>query len=178
MKKKDKSMLLWVDLEMTGLSPVHDRILEVAAIITGWDLEEVATYTGVVKVSDKIIKERMVGEFWEKNKASYDGLVAQNASGKAAATIEKELLDFVKVNCGDAVVYLAGNSIHQDQKFIEREWPKLNAKLHYRQLDVSSWKIYFENALHRKFMKPENHRALDDIRGSIEELKWYLKMVS
>ena len=70
MKKKDKSMLLWVDLEMTGLSPVHDRILEVAAIITGWDLEEVATYTGVVKVSDKIIKERMVGEFWEKNKAS------------------------------------------------------------------------------------------------------------
>jgi oligoribonuclease len=144
MKKKDKSMLLWVDLEMTGLSPVHDRILEVAAIITGWDLEEVATYTGVVKVSDKIIKERMVGEFWEKNKASYDGLVAQNASGKAAATIEKELLDFVKENCGDAVVYLAGNSIHQDQKFL----------------------------------KPENHRALDDIRGSIEELKWYLKKLS
>ena len=178
MKKKDKSMLLWVDLEMTGLSPVHDRILEVAAIITGWDLEEVATYTGVVKVSDKIIKELMVGEFWEKNKASYDGLVAQNASGKAAAIIEKELLDFVQENCGDAVVYLAGNSIHQDQKFIEREWPKLNERLHYRQLDVSAWKVYFENALNQKFLKPENHRALDDIRGSIEELKWYLKKLS
>ena len=176
--KKEKSMLLWVDLEMTGLSPVHDRILEVAAIITDWDLEEKATYTGVVKVSDKIIKERMVGEFWEKNKASYDGLVAQNASGKAAATIEKELLDFVKENCGDAVVYLAGNSIHQDQKFIEREWPKLNERLHYRQLDVSAWKVYFENALNQKFLKPENHRALDDIRGSIEELKWYLKKLS
>ena len=178
MKKKDKSMLFWVDLEMTGLSPVHDRILEVAAIITGWDLEEVATYTGVVKVSDKIIKERMVGEFWEKNKTSYDGLVAQNASGKAAAAIENELLDFVKENCGDAVVYLAGNSIHQDQKFIEREWPKLNERLHYRQLDVSAWKVYFENALNQKFLKPENHRALDDIRGSIEELKWYLKKLS
>lgn len=176
--KKEKSMLLWVDLEMTGLSPVHDRILEVAAIITGWDLEEVATYTGVVKVSDKIIAERMVGEFWEKNKASYDGLVAQNASGKPAAAIEAELLDFVKEHCGDAVVYLAGNSIHQDQKFIEREWPKLNERLHYRQLDVSAWKVYFENALGQKFLKPENHRALDDIRGSIEELKWYLKKLS
>ena len=69
-EKKEKSMLLWVDLEMTGLSPVHDRILEVAAIITDWDLEEKATYTGVVKVSDEIIAKRMVGEFWEKNKAS------------------------------------------------------------------------------------------------------------
>jgi oligoribonuclease len=178
MAKKDKSMLLWVDLEMTGLSPVHDRIMEVAAIITGWDLEEVATYTGVVKVSDKIIAERMVGEFWEKNKASYDGLVAQNASGKSAAMIERELLAFVKEHCGDATVYLAGNSIHQDQKFIEREWPELNERLHYRQLDVSAWKVYFENALGKKFLKPENHRALDDIRGSIEELKWYLKSLS
>ena len=176
--KKEKSMLLWVDLEMTGLSPVHDRILEVAAIITDWDLEEKATYTGVVKVSDEIIAKRMVGEFWEKNKASYDGLVAQNATGKPAAKIEKELLDFVQENCGDAVVYLAGNSSHQDQKFIEREWPELNARLHYRQLDVSAWKVYFENALGQKFLKPENHRALDDIRGSIEELKWYLKKLS
>ena len=177
-KKTEKSMLLWVDLEMTGLSPVHDRILEVAAIITDWDLEEKATYTGVVKVSEKIIAERMVGEFWEKNKASYDGLVAQNASGKVSCEIERELLEFVADNCGNATVYLAGNSIHQDQKFIEREWPELNRRLHYRQLDVSSWKVYFENALGQKFLKPENHRALDDIRGSIEELKWYLKKLS
>ena len=177
-KTDEKSMLLWIDLEMTGLSPVHDRIMEVAAIITDWNLEEKGTYTGVVKVSDKVIAERMVGEFWEKNKVSYDALVAQNASGKAAAVIERELLDFVKEHCGDAVVYLAGNSIHQDQKFIEREWPELNKRLHYRQLDVSAWKIYFENALGKKFLKPENHRALDDIRGSIEELKWYLKTIS
>lgn len=172
-----KASLLWVDLEMTGLSPVEDRILEVAAIATDWDMNEIATYTAVVKVDDTLIKERMVGEFWEKNKASYDALVAQNADGRPSAEVEKNLLKFVEENFGETV-YLAGNSIHQDRRFIENEWPELNAKLHYRMLDVSAWKIYFENALGQKFMKPDNHRALDDIRGSIEELKWYLRKIS
>ena len=83
------------------------------------------------------------------------------------------MLEFISQNFGKTI-YLAGNSIHQDRKFIQREMPELDKKLHYRMLDVSAWKIYFENALNRKFTKPENHRALDDINGSIEELKWYL----
>ncbi len=173
----NKATLLWVDLEMTGLSPVDDRILEVAAIATDWDFNEYDTYTAIVKCDEELMRERMVGEFWEKNRASFDALMAQNSKGQAPEIIEKELLKFVKKNFGDTV-YLAGNSIHQDRKFIENEWPKLNAKLHYRMLDVSAWKIFFENALHRSFAKPENHRALDDIRGSIEELKWYRKMIS
>ena len=172
-----KASLLWVDLEMTGLSPVEDRILEVAAIATDWEMNEIATYTAVVKVDDALMRERMVGEFWEKNKASYDALVAQNANGRPSAEVEKELLQFVEKNFGDTV-YLAGNSIHQDRRFIENEWPKLNAKLHYRMLDVSAWKLYFENALGDRFIKPDNHRALDDIRGSMEELKWYLRKIS
>lgn len=173
----DKAALLWVDLEMTGLSPVDDRILEVAAIATDWEFNEFDTFTAVVKCDEKLMQKRMVGEFWEKNRESFEALMAQNADGKPAGEVEDELLKFVKKNFGDTV-YLAGNSIHQDRKFIEREWPKLDAKLHYRMLDVSAWKIYFENALHRCFTKPENHRALDDIRGSIEELKWYRKMIS
>ena len=176
-QKIDKASLLWMDLEMTGLSPVYDRILEVAAIATDWELNEKATYTAVVKCDDKLMHERMVGEFWEKNKKSLDALMAQNASGKSVKAVETELLQFLKDNFGETV-YLAGNSIHQDRKFIEREWPELNKALHYRMLDVSAWKVYFENALHKKFMKPENHRALDDVRGSIEELKWYLKTIS
>ncbi len=172
-----KASLLWVDLEMTGLSPVEDRILEVAAIATDWEMNEIATYTAVVKVDDALMRERMVGEFWEKNKASYDALVAQNANGRPSAEVEKELLQFVEKNFGDTV-YLAGNSIHQDRRFIENEWPELNAKLHYRMLDVSAWKLYFENALGDRFIKPDNHRALDDIRGSMEELKWYLRKIS
>lgn len=177
MAKKSKATLLWVDLEMTGLSPEEDKILEVAAIATDWDMNEFDTFTAVVKVDEELMKTRMVGEFWEKNKESYDALVAQNADGRPAKEVERELMKFIDRNFEDTV-YLAGNSIHQDRKFIEREWPKLNKKLHYRMLDVSSWKIYFEGAMHRKFMKPENHRALDDIRGSMEELKWYLKMIS
>ena len=176
-KTAEKASLLWVDLEMTGLSPEEDRILEVAAIATDWGFKEFDTYTAVVKCDEKLMRERMVGEFWEKNRASFDALMAQNSKGQAPEIVEKELLKFVKKNFGDTV-YLAGNSIHQDRKFIENEWPKLNAKLHYRMLDVSAWKIFFENALHRSFAKPENHRALDDIRGSIEELKWYRKMIS
>ena len=168
-----KAKLLWVDLEMTGLEPDKDKILEVAAIATDMDLNEIAKYEAVVKVDEKLMKSRMVGDFWEKNSKSRDGLMAQNKDGKPAAEVERELLDFIDKNFGKTI-YLAGNSIHQDRKFIEREMPELDKKLHYRMLDVSAWKIYFENALNKKFTKPENHRALDDINGSIEELKWYL----
>ncbi|MBR3269834.1 oligoribonuclease [Candidatus Saccharibacteria bacterium] len=168
-----KGKLLWIDLEMTGLDPEKDKILEVAAIATNMSLKEVGRFEAVVKVSDKLMKERMVGEFWDKNATSRDALMEQNKDGKPVKEVEEELLKFLNKNFGKEI-YLAGNSIHQDRKFIEREMPELNKKLHYRMLDVSAWKIYFENALGRKFTKPENHRALDDIEGSIEELKWYL----
>lgn len=168
-----KAKLLWIDLEMTGLEPDKDKILEVAAIATDMQLNEIATYEAVVKVDEKLIKSRMVGDFWEKNSATRDALMAQNKDGKPVKEVEKELLDFIGQNFGKTI-YLAGNSIHQDRKFIEREMPELDKKLHYRMLDVSAWKIYFENALDKKFTKPENHRALDDINGSIEELQWYL----
>lgn len=167
-----KAKLLWVDLEMTGLSPEKDRILEIAAIATDFEFNEIAQFEAVVKVPEELMKERMVGEFWEKNAGSRDALIAQNASGKESAEVEKEVLKFIEDNFGTEV-YLAGNSIHQDRKFIDMEWPKVAEKLHYRMLDVSAWKVYFENALGKKFVKRDMHRALDDINGSIEELKWY-----
>ena len=72
---------------------------------------------------------------------------------------------------------MGGNSIHQDRRFIRAEWKKLEKMLHYRMLDVSAWKVVMSAKFKRVFAKPENHRALDDIRGSIEELKFYLKKV-
>ena len=168
-----KAKLLWVDLEMTGLDPAKDRILEVAAIDTDMELNKIAKYEAVVQVDKQIIDNRMVGEFWEKNSATRDALIEQNDSGRPVAEVEKDMIAFIDKYFGKTI-YLAGNSIHQDRKFIEREMPELDKRLHYRMLDVSAWKIYFESALGKKYTKPENHRALDDINGSIEELQWYL----
>lgn len=177
-----KAKLLWVDLEMTGLEPEKDRILELAAIATDWNLEvltrgeERAEMTAVVKVPEKLMKERMVGEFWEKNAESRDGLMAQNAEGEEVKAVEQKLLEFIDKWFGDEVI-LAGNSIHQDRKFIDREWPEVSRRLHYRMLDVSAWKVVFEGKYGKRFTKREVHRALDDIKGSMEELRWYLEMM-
>lgn len=172
-KNMKRAKLLWIDLEMTGLDPEVDRILEVAAIATDWDFEPLAEMTAVEKVPESLIKERMVGEFWEKNAATRDSLMAQNAEGESAAAVEQKLLQFLDDNFGEEVL-LAGNSIHQDRKFIDREWPELAKRLHYRMLDVSAWKVVMEGKFGKKFLKKEEHRALDDIQGSIDELKWYL----
>lgn len=171
-----RAKLLWIDLEMTGLDPVKDKILEVAAIATSWDLKPLATYEAVVKVDDGIIQSRMVGEFWEKNRESYNSLVSQNQNGKPITEVEQELLTFLDQHFGTEI-YLAGNSIHQDRKFIDRELPQVSQRLHYRMLDVSAWKVFFENALGKKFIKPEAHRALSDIEGSLDELKYYLTFI-
>lgn len=171
-----KAKLLWIDLEMTGLDPEKDRILEVAAIATGWNLEPLAEMTGIVKVPEKLMEERMVGEFWEKNSDSREALMQQNRRGKPASEVEEKVLEFIEQNFGKEVI-LAGNSIHQDRKFIDREWPEVAKRLHYRMLDVSAWKVYFEGARNEHFAKPEVHRALDDIRGSIEELKYYIEKI-
>ncbi len=170
--------LLWVDLEMTGLDPKEDRILEVAAIATDWDFNEIGRYEAVKKVGTTLMKRRMVGEFWQKYSAVRDALMQQNDSGKNGRTVENELLTFIDEHFSpDEPVLLAGNSIHQDRKFIENEWPRLNARLHYRMLDVTSWKVVMGGKYKKKFAKPEAHRAIEDIRGSIEELRYYLKKV-
>lgn len=167
-----------MDLEMTGLDPVEDRILEVAAIATDWDMNEIASYQAVKKVGPALMKTRMVGTFWEAFPAVRDALMAQNGTGKNGRVVENELLAFIDQHFEpDTRVLLAGNSIHQDRKFIENEWTRLNARLHYRMLDVSAWKVVFEGKYGKKFAKPEAHRAMDDIRGSMEELKYYLKKI-
>lgn len=183
MSNKTSKKILWVDLEMTGLDPIEDRILEVAAIVTDWDFKEIETYEAAIKVGFGLVEKRMRSgpskDFWEKFPSVRDALLKQNdESGRPAKTIEKELLALVKKHFDDdAPVLLAGNSIHMDRQFIAHEWQKFNATLNYRMLDVSAFKVVFDGKYGKKFAKPENHRALDDIRGSIMELKYYLGKV-
>ncbi len=172
--------ILWIDLEMTGLSPTNDLILEVAAIATDWDFKELDTYHGIVKNKASILKKQMAlnSTFWDAQPDSKVGLLKQNRSGKSIKSVEKELLSFIDKNFKAGVpVLLAGNSIHMDRRFIITNWPKLDAKLHYRMLDVSAWKVVFEGKFKKNFAKSDNHRALDDIRGSIAELQYYLVML-
>ncbi len=167
---------------MTGLDPVEDRILEVAAIATDWDFKEIATYEAAKKVGPNLFAKRIKAAptFWDTFPEVRDALIAQNNSdlAKNGRVVENELLEFIDKHFEpDTRVLLAGNSVHQDRKFIENEWSRLNARLHYRMLDVSAWKVVFEGKYGKKFAKPENHRALEDIRGSIMELKYYLGKV-
>ena len=172
--------LLWMDLEMTGLDPVQDKILEVATIATDFNFTPMARYQAAVKADPVFMKQRMVGEFWDKNDATRQALITVSGSDQAKPTeqVETELVNFVKQYFDlTQPIYLAGNSIHQDRKFIELVWPELNALLNYRMLDVSAWKIIFENR-GRKFTSPDMHRAMSDIEGSINELKYYLEKVT
>jgi oligoribonuclease len=92
--------------------------------------------------------------------------------------VEKDLIKLIDNNFESAEpVILGGNSIYNDRMFIINYCPRLNERLHYRMLDVSSWKIVFDGKYNKKFVKPNAHRALDDVRGSIEELKYYLKFM-
>lgn len=175
--------VLWIDLEMTGLDPIEDRILEVGAIITDWNFKEIATYEAAIQVGPRLVERRMYKgpskDFWESVPETRDALIKQNnESSRSGRTIENELLEFIDAHFEkDLPVILAGNSIHMDRRFIENEWHRLNARLHYRMLDVSAWKVVFENRFSKKFAKREAHRALDDIRGSIEELNYYMKKI-
>lgn len=172
--------ILWLDLEMTGLHEALDPILEVAAIATDWDFAEVGTYEGIVHNDESVLRERFSanGVFWDKHHQSRDGLLKQNEGGKDLHEIEDELLAFIAQHFEpDTLVLLGGNSVHIDRRFVVANWPRLDARLHYRMLDVSAWKVVFEGKYKKRYPKPEAHRALEDIRGSIMELQYYLGKV-
>ncbi len=175
-----KATILWLDLEMTGLDANNDLILEVAAVATDWDFNEVSRYEGVVKNENLTLQERLAANsiFWDANPSARDGLIQQNQHGKDLSEVEDDLLAFIdEYFKKDKPVLLAGNSIHMDRRFIVAQWARLDARLHYRMLDVSAWKVVFEGKYKKKFAKPEEHRALGDIRGSIMELEYYLNKV-
>lgn len=180
-----RAELLWLDLEMSGTDIVSDVVLEAAAIATDWEFNEFASFEAVIRQDEKLVRAQMAKakdawsgkNFWDENPEARDQLLRQNGQGRQSADVEHALLEFIEQHFGGDDVYLAGNSIHNDRRFIDKYLPRLAARLHYRMLDVTAWKLVFENRYRKKFMQPKSHRALDDIRRSIRELEYYLKKV-
>jgi oligoribonuclease len=166
--------LLWIDMEMTGLDVQREVIIEVAAIATSLDLIESASYHAVVKQPASFL-EKM--DAWNKKHHGDSGLTALIPNGKEPSVVEDELMKFVAEHFQQPPV-IAGNSISQDRAFINKYFPRLNSKLHYRMLDVTSWKIIMTARYGVKYEKKNAHRAVDDIRESIAELAHYLNYVS
>ncbi|HVX48466.1 MAG TPA: oligoribonuclease [Candidatus Saccharimonadales bacterium] len=168
--------LLWVDLEMTGLDPTKDVILEVAAEITDFKFKTLASYEAIVKQDKNTVVERMQKNIWWKDyPENRDEFVRKMDQGKPSGDVERELIELVEQHFDSEPAVLAGNSIHNDRKFIQQWWPQLDLKLHYRMLDVSAWKVFMQGAYGVQFEKKEVHRAFDDIQASIAELQYYLE---
>lgn len=168
--------LIWMDLEMTGLDPERDRIIEIATLVTDADLNIIAEGPElVVHQSDALLNGM---DDWNRTHHGASGLTEQvRASSYSEEDAETETLRFLRKHSKARTIPLAGNSIHQDRRFLVRYMPKLNNHLHYRNVDVSSVKElavrWYPGIVQAMPRKVGGHRALDDIRESIEELKFY-----
>ncbi|HUD06145.1 MAG TPA: oligoribonuclease [Candidatus Saccharimonadales bacterium] len=169
--------LLWVDLEMTGLDPVRDVILEVAAEVTDFDFKTIASYEAHVRHDRDLVVKRMQesADWWKTVPENRDDFLKRLDGSKPSKLVEEELIALVDKNFGAEPAIIAGNSIHNDRNFIKHWWPAFDLKLHYRMLDVSSLKILMQGKYHTEFEKNNAHRAFDDIQASIAELQYYLE---
>jgi oligoribonuclease len=175
-KSAAPTKLLWVDLEMTGLDPQNDVILEVAAEITDFEFKTLASYEAIVQQPKELVVERMQKNIWWADyPENRDEFVNKMDSGKPSQQVQQELVKLLDEQFGGEPAVLAGNSIHNDRNFIKQWWPELDLKLHYRMLDVSSWKVLMQAKYGLQFEKKEVHRAFDDIQASIAELQYYLE---
>lgn len=171
-KNLKPTKLLWIDLEMTGLDPKKDRIIEVAVEVTDFDFKTLASYEAVITQSKKTLK-RMNDWSVRQHKAS--GLIERvKKEGRDEREVAREITGFIKAQFGHEPAILAGNSIHNDRVFIKRWWPEVEEALHYRMLDVSSFKILMQAKYGVNFTKKDVHRAFDDIQASIAELQYYI----
>jgi oligoribonuclease len=175
----DSGNLIWIDMEMTGLQPDSDRVIEIALLVTDAQLEPIATGPVLVIHQPDAVLEAM--DSWNRSVHAKSGLVERvRASALTEAQAEGEALAFLKRHVPAGVSPMCGNSICQDRRFLARWLPRLEAHFHYRNVDVSTLKELVKRwkpeAL-KGFSKEGKHEALADILESIEELKFYRRTV-
>jgi len=170
--------LIWIDLEMTGLDPEENVIIEIATIVTDNDLNIIAEGPNLAIFQPEDELEKM--DEWNVTHHTANGLIeAVRESEVSMATAEIRTLEFLREHCEHGQSLLCGNTIGQDRRFLRAHMPELQEFCHYRSIDVSSVKEisnrWYPNE--KGFNKPTGHRALDDIKGSIRELSHYRQSI-
>ena len=172
------SAIVWMDMEMSGLDPDKDRILEVAVLVTNGELEVVAEGPNLILHQSDEVLEAM--DEWNTSHHGQSGLtkrVRESTIDEAQASAA--LLDFLGAHTQKRKAPLAGNSIHQDRRFVARYLPEVEDWLHYRNVDVSTIKElaqrWYPTQYSGRPTKKGSHRAMDDLLESIDELRYYRK---
>ncbi|WP_297472562.1 oligoribonuclease [Ferrovum sp.] len=172
---QDKNHLVWVDMEMTGLDPMRDRVIEVALVVTNNALEVVAEGPVLVIHQPDQVLDGM--DDWNKGTHQRSGLIDRiRASTLTETAAEEKLLEFLKAHVPAGASPMCGNSVCQDRRFMANYLPRLEQYFHYRNLDVSTLKELskrWKPAVYGAFKKSGKHEALADILESIDELRHY-----
>lgn len=169
---------VWVDLEMTGLNPEQDVILEIATIVTDNQLNIIDQTQNIVIAQPASALQNMNIEVAHMHtKSGLSDLVKESATSLAQAL--EQTMQVIKKHCNPQTAYLAGNSVWKDRHFLYKYMPELVEYLHYRIIDVSTIKqlvlAWYKENPDANFVKKETHRALDDIQESIAELQYWRK---
>jgi len=172
---QDANNLIWVDMEMSGLNPDTDRVIEIAIVVTNPNLDTVAEAPVLVVHQSDAVLDAM--DAWNKSTHAKSGLIERvKASTLTEAEAEQRLVEFLQPLVPPGASPMCGNSVHQDRRFMSRYLPKLEAYFHYRNLDVSTLKELMKRwrpELAAGLTKHGKHEALADIYESIDELKYY-----
>jgi oligoribonuclease len=172
---QDRNHLIWIDMEMSGLAPLEDRILEVAVVITDNELNFVAEAPVLVLHQSEEVLERM--DAWNKSTHTRSGLIEKvRRSTLTESSAESQMLNFLSQYVPPAESPMCGNSVCQDRRFLAARMPQLEAYFHYRSLDVSTLKELarrWKPTVYAGLKKCGKHEALADIYESIGELKYY-----
>ncbi len=174
---QSRNNLIWIDLEMTGLDPNKEKIIEIATLVTDSDLNILAEGPNLIISQAKEILDSM--DEWNQNQHGKSGLIEEviqsNITEQAA---EIETLDFISKYVGEKISPMCGNTVSHDRRFLSKYMPRLEAYFNYRHIDVSSFKEVAVRWMNEAqvYEKKGSHRALGDIKESVEELKFYKKI--